>query len=86
MSIRRPFGECLARRALLHRERQIVALVAAGFTNAQIPERLCLAERTINTHRASVFHRRGLTSRRRATAVVASDDDFRRSPSLRSAN
>jgi DNA-binding CsgD family transcriptional regulator len=86
MSVRRPSGEYLARRALMHRERQIIALVAAGFTNAQIPERRCLAERAINTHRASVFHRRGLTSRRRATAVLASDDEFRRSPSLRSAN
>jgi two-component system, NarL family, response regulator len=80
VSIPRPFRECLDRPALSHRERQIVALVAAGCTNAQIAQRLCLSESTIKGHLSSAFRRLGVSSRRKAAAAVfAFDDEFRRS-------
>jgi DNA-binding NarL/FixJ family response regulator len=79
ISVPRPFRECLDRPALSHRERQIIALVAAGCTNAQIAQRLCLSESTIKAHLSSVFRQLGVTSRRKAAAAVfASDDEFRR--------
>jgi DNA-binding NarL/FixJ family response regulator len=79
ISVPRPFRECLDRPALSHRESQIIALVAAGCTNAQIADQLCLSESTIKTHLSSVFRRLGVSSRRKAAAAVfASDDEFRR--------
>jgi DNA-binding NarL/FixJ family response regulator len=74
ISIPRPLRECVELPALSHRERQILALVAAGCTNAQIGERLCLAESTIKTHLSSVFRRLGVKSRRQAAAALVSDD------------
>jgi DNA-binding NarL/FixJ family response regulator len=84
ISVPRPLRECLDRPALSHRESQIMSLVAAGCTNAQIASRLCLSESTIKTHLSSVFRRLGVRSRRKAAAAVfASDDEFRRiTPSL----
>jgi DNA-binding NarL/FixJ family response regulator len=66
--------------ALSHRERQLIALVAAGRMNAQIAERLSLAESTIKAHLSSLLRRLGVRSRREAAgAVFAADDEFRRS-------
>lgn len=80
ISIPRPLREALAPPALTHRELQIVALAAAGCTNAQISERLCLAEGTVKAHFSSVFRKLGVSSRRQAAAaVLASDDIFHRS-------
>jgi DNA-binding NarL/FixJ family response regulator len=80
VSIPRPLREVLEPPALSHRELQIVALAAAGYTNAQIAERLCLAESTIKAHFSSVFRRLGVRSRTQAAAVVlASGDVFHRS-------
>jgi DNA-binding NarL/FixJ family response regulator len=77
--IPRPFRECLEPPALSHREQQIIALVAAGCVNAQIAERLSLAESTIKANLTSVFRRLGVRSRKEVTAALfASDDDFRR--------
>jgi DNA-binding NarL/FixJ family response regulator len=78
ISIPRPFRECLEPPALSHRDQQIIALVAAGCMNAQIAERLSLAESTIKAHLTSVFRRLGVRSRKEAAALFASDDDFRR--------
>jgi len=79
ISIPRPFRECLEPLALSHRDQQIIALVAAGCMNAQIAERLSLAESTIKAHLTSVFRRLGVRSRKEAAAALfASDDDFRR--------
>ena len=79
ISIPRPLRDALEPLALSHRELQIVGLAASGCTNAQIAERLCLAESTVKAHFSSVFRRLGVRSRRQAAAaVLASDDLFQR--------
>jgi DNA-binding NarL/FixJ family response regulator len=65
--------------ALSHRERQILGLVLAGLSNAQIAERLYLAPSTVKTHISTAYRRLGVHSRREATAAVfAGDDALRR--------
>ena len=79
ISVPRPFRECLDRPTLSHRESQILKLVAAGCTNGEIAQGLCLSESTIKAHLSSVFRRLGVRSRGKAVAAVfASDDSFRR--------
>jgi two-component system response regulator NreC len=48
---------------LTARERDVVRLVGLGDTNAEIAARLSLSVRTIETHRARIQRRLGLTSR-----------------------
>ncbi len=55
--------------ALSHREHQVLALVSEGLTNAEIAERLFLAESTVKSHLASVFTKFGVHSRKEAAAV-----------------
>ena len=65
--------------ALSHREREILGLAVAGFTNAQIAGRLFIAESTVKTHLSSAFRRLGVRSRREAAVLMfASDDALRR--------
>jgi len=79
ISVPRPLRESVEPLALSHREMQIAALVVAGCTNAQIADRLCLAESTIKAHLSSVFRRLGVRSRRQAAAaLLASDDELQR--------
>ena len=48
---------------LTGRERDVVQLVALGHTNTEIAERLTLSVRTIETHRARIQRRLGLSTR-----------------------
>lgn len=64
--------------ALSHREKQIVALVISGRTNAEIARRLCLGESTVKSHLSSAFRRLGVSSRREAAATVLNDERLRR--------
>jgi DNA-binding NarL/FixJ family response regulator len=57
------------RPSLSHREHQVVALVRRGLTNAEIAERLYLAESTVKSHLASVFTKLGVHSRKEAVTV-----------------
>lgn len=52
-----------------HRERQVLAYVSRGLTNAQIAERLFLSESTIKSHLSSAFAKFGVRSRREAAAL-----------------
>jgi two-component system, NarL family, response regulator, fimbrial Z protein, FimZ len=55
---------------LSHREHQVLALVRTGLTNAEIAERLYLAESTIKSHLASIFTKFGVRSRKEVTAAL----------------
>ncbi len=57
------------RPAFSHRERQVLAFVSQGLTNAQIAERLFLSESTIKSHLSSAFAKFGVRSRREAAAL-----------------
>jgi two-component system, NarL family, response regulator NreC len=48
---------------LSERERQVLRLIALGHTNAEIAEQLRLSVRTVETHRAHVQRKLGLSSR-----------------------
>ncbi len=57
------------RPAFSHRERQVLAYVSRGLTNAQIAEQLFLSESTIKSHLSSAFAKFGVRSRREAAAL-----------------
>ncbi|MGH3188364.1 MAG: LuxR C-terminal-related transcriptional regulator [Streptosporangiaceae bacterium] len=48
---------------LTRREREILRLVALGYTNAEIAQTLCLAVRTVETHRSHIVHKTGARTR-----------------------
>ena len=58
---------------LTQRERELVALVAAGASNKEIAERLSIAERTVKAHLTSIFRKLGVSSRLHL-AVYALDE------------
>jgi two-component system response regulator NreC len=56
--------------ALSDREREVVRLIANGFTNPEIAEKLNVAERTVKTYRARAIEKLGFSSRAEITAYV----------------
>ena len=56
--------------ALSEREREVVGLIAMGFTNPEIAERLHVAERTVKTYRARAIEKLGFSSRAEITAYA----------------
>jgi two-component system response regulator NreC len=56
--------------ALSEREREVVKLIANGYTNPQIAEQLNVAERTVKTYRARAIEKLGFSSRAEITAYV----------------
>jgi two-component system response regulator DesR len=58
-----------------HREKQVLALVAMGYTNGEVAAKLCLAESTVKTHLSSCFDKLGVRSRREAAALVADESN-----------
>jgi DNA-binding NarL/FixJ family response regulator len=55
---------------LTTREKQILALVITGLTNAQIAGKLFLAESTVKSHLSSAFTKLGVSSRYEAATVI----------------
>jgi DNA-binding CsgD family transcriptional regulator len=58
---------------LTPRQRELLALVAAGRTNGQIARHLCISEGTARTHMENIFQRLQVTSR--AAAIVRAFPD-----------
>ncbi|GLV55260.1 hypothetical protein KDH_21070 [Dictyobacter sp. S3.2.2.5] len=52
---------------LTSREKEVLKLVAQGFTNGQIAKRLVVSPRTIQTHLSAIYNKLGLSSRSAAT-------------------
>jgi DNA-binding CsgD family transcriptional regulator len=52
---------------LSEREAEVLKLVAAGLTNAQVAQRLFLSPRTVNAHLTSIYGKLGVSSRSAAT-------------------
>jgi two-component system response regulator NreC len=55
---------------LSEREREVVRLIANGYTNPQIAEQLHVAERTVKTYRARAIEKLGFSSRAEITAYA----------------
>ncbi len=53
------------------REVDVLRLVAAGLTNAEVAERLFLSPRTVDWHLSSIYRKLGLHSRAEATRFAA---------------
>jgi DNA-binding NarL/FixJ family response regulator len=75
MSIPRRLHRCVFRPAFSYREKQILAMVVGGATNAQIAARLFLAESTIKTHLGTAFRKLGVHSRKEAAALLLDPDE-----------
>ena len=56
------------------REKQVLQLVAAGLTNAEIADRLFLSESTVKSHLSSSFRKLEVSSRAEAAAAVLDPD------------
>jgi two-component system, NarL family, response regulator NreC len=54
------------------REREVVRLIAAGYTNSEIGEQMHIAERTVKTYRARAIGKLGFSSRAEITSYVRS--------------
>jgi two-component system response regulator NreC len=55
---------------LSEREREVVRLIANGYTNPEIAAKLNVAERTVKTYRARAIEKLGFSSRAEITAYV----------------
>lgn len=80
------FQDCLdAVAELSHRERTVLALIAAGESNDGISRRLFLSVKTVETHIAHIYLKLGLLPRsdlhRRVVAAVVFEQHARRAAS-----
>ena len=66
-----PTREELDRRGVTRRELEVLVAVAERLTNAEIAARLCLSERTVESHVASLLHKLEVPGRRQLGALVS---------------
>jgi DNA-binding NarL/FixJ family response regulator len=64
------FREHLERPLLSAREKQVLAMVVLGLTNAEIAQKLFVTEASIKAHLTSAFAKLGVRSREAATALI----------------
>jgi DNA-binding NarL/FixJ family response regulator len=55
---------------LTEREREVLALVARGYTNKQIADALCVSEKTARNHVSHILEKLGLARRSEAAAFA----------------
>jgi DNA-binding NarL/FixJ family response regulator len=72
----------LAKPSFSAREKQVIALVVTGATNAEIAARLYLSESTIKSHLASLFDKLGVRSRQDAVALILDPEEGLRDTAL----
>jgi DNA-binding CsgD family transcriptional regulator len=63
-------AQSAGRPALTPREKQALAMVVLGFSNADIANKLYVAESTVKSHLSSAFAKLGVRTRSEATAVI----------------
>jgi DNA-binding CsgD family transcriptional regulator len=61
--------------ALTHRERDVVAALAAGLDTRAVTERLVISRHTVQDHLKSVFQKVGVRSRRELLTTFSAPDD-----------
>jgi DNA-binding NarL/FixJ family response regulator len=75
-----PVSEGLSRdlkfSALSAREREVLALIATGLSNADVAKRLHISEKTVRNHASNLFDKLGVWSRAQAI-VLARDHQFK---------
>jgi len=57
-----PMPEVLARKLLTDREIEVMSLIAQGYLNKEIADRLCIGVATVITHRKNIIDKLGLKS------------------------
>ena len=65
---------------LTEREREVLALVARGYTNKQIAEALCMSEKTARNHVSHILEKLGLARRSEAAAFAVEHKLLRQHP------
>jgi DNA-binding NarL/FixJ family response regulator len=73
-AVPRKFLAGVERPVLSHRENEVLTLVRCGLTNAEIAEKLFLAESTVKSHLSSIFTKFGVRSRKEVAAAFADGD------------
>ena len=63
------------------REREILALLAARWTDREIAETLYISYRTVTTHVSNIYDKLGIHSRREAAMVAMTHPEIRPVPS-----
>ncbi|HLX20723.1 MAG TPA: response regulator transcription factor [Gaiellaceae bacterium] len=63
-------GQPAGRPALTPREKQALGMVVLGFSNADIANKLYVAESTVKSHLSSAFAKLGVRTRSEATALI----------------
>jgi DNA-binding NarL/FixJ family response regulator len=69
-----PLHRALERPPLSNREKQILAMVVLGCSNAEIAAKLVVTESTVKNHLSSAFTKLGVRSRSAATSLITDPD------------